>query len=155
MRINKTLLLATSFLVSNLHAETLNFPQAGFSIDTLDSSPTAGVIQPIQMSLPANNGFSANVNVQVQAYPGTIQEYKELSEGQFKQMQLTMLSLKEDKNSISLEYKGTLQGFNLHWYAKAFKKGDHVYLVTATSSQSDWEHNKEKLMANVNSFRLN
>ncbi len=60
MRINKTLLLATSFLVSNLHAETLNFPQAGFSIDTLDSSPTAGVIQPIQMSLPANNGFSAN-----------------------------------------------------------------------------------------------
>lgn len=154
MRINKAILLATSLLVSFAHAETLEFPKAGFSIDSLDLSPTSGMIQPIQMFLPANNGFAANVNVQVQAYSGTIQEYKELSEGQFKQMGLKLLSSKEEKNSISLEYMGAMQGLSLHWYAKAFKKGNHVYLITATDSHADWEKNKEKLISNVNSFKL-
>ena len=154
MPIKKAVLFAASLFVSFAHAETLEFLKSGFSIDSLDSSPTQGMIQPIQMFLHAINGFAPNVNVQVQAYEGTITEYKELSEGQFKQIGLTLLSLKEMDNSISLEYTGAMQGLNLHWYAKAFKKGNHIYLVTATGTQADWEINKEKLIANVNSFQL-
>lgn len=154
MQFNKAIIFATSLLVSFAHAETLEFPKAGFSIESLDHSPTLGMVQPIQMFLPANNGFAANVNVQVQAYSGTIQEYKTLSEGQFKQMGLTVLSLIEQGDSISFEYMGIMQGLNLHWYAKAFKKGNHVYLVTATDTHASWEKNKEKLISNVNSFKL-
>lgn len=119
MRIFKVILCATSFVFSFAHAETLEFTKSGFSIDSLDSSPTTGVIQPLQMFLPANNGFAANVNIQIQAYSGTITQYKELSEGQFKQMGLSIISLEEKDNSITFEYKGTMQGFDLHWYAKA------------------------------------
>lgn len=154
MRINKGILFAASLLVSFAHAETLEFPKAGFSIASLDSSPTLGIIQPIQMLLPAKNGFSANVNVQVQAYSGTMQEYKDLSEGQFKLRGLTVLYINEQGNSLTFEYRGKMQSLSLHWYAKAFKKGDHIYLATATSTEDDWELNKEQLMSNVNSFKL-
>jgi len=148
------LFVVASILVSSAYAEKLEFPKSGFSIDSLDPSPTSGVIQPIQMFLPPVNGFAPNVNVQVQAYDGTIKQYRELSEGQFKQFDFTILSIKETDNSLSLEYTGSMQGLNLHWYAKVFKKGNHAYLVTATGTQADWEVNKEKLISNVNSFQL-
>ncbi|HBY88152.1 MAG TPA: hypothetical protein DEO86_20040 [Colwellia sp.] len=143
-----------NLLVSTAHAEKIEFPKLGFSIDSLDSSPSQGMVQPIQMFLPAENGFSPNVNVQVQPYSGTIKQYRELSEGQFKQIGLKVLSIKEMNNSITLEYTGVMQGFNLHWYAKAFKKGNHIYLVTATSTKVGWEGDKEKLISNVDSFQI-
>lgn len=148
------LLVVVNLLASFAYAETLEFPKLGFSIDGLDSAPTGAMVQPIQMFLPPMNGFAPNVNVQIQAYNGTIKQYRELSEGQFKQFNFTLLSIKETGNSLSLEYKGAMQGLNLHWYAKAFKKGNYVYLVTATGTQADWEINKEKLISSVNSFQL-
>ena len=146
--------VAVSILVSSAYAEKLEFSKSGFSIDNLDTSPTSGIVYPVQMFLPPLNGFTPNVNVQIQAYNGTIKEYRELSEGQFKQFNFTILSIQETGNSLSLEYTGSMQGVSLHWYAKAFKKGDHVYLVTDTGTQADWEVNKEELIANVNSFEL-
>lgn len=94
-------LFTASLLVSLAYAETLEFPQSGFSIDSLDPRPTQGMIQPIQMFLPAINGFAPNVNVQVQAFAGTIKQYRELSEGQFKRLGLTLLSLEETDDSIT------------------------------------------------------
>jgi len=155
MRIKKILLCAISFFVSFVQAEVLEFPNGGFSIESLDSIPQQGMVQPIQMFLPAVNGFAANVNVQIQAYSGTIQDYKKLSEGQFKQIGLTLISSEDLEDSIVLEYMGPMGSLTLHWYAKAFKKMDHVYLVTATATHSDWEATKEKLISTVNSFKLN
>ncbi|MBU2869861.1 hypothetical protein [Colwellia sp. E2M01] len=155
MFIKKIVLFAiASILISSAYAEKLEFSKYGFSINSLDSSPTSGMVQPIQMFLPPLNGFAPNVNVQIQAYNGTIKQYRKLSEEQFKQYDFTILSIKETDNLLSLEYIGSMQGLSLHWYAKAFKKGSHVYLVTATGTQADWEVNKEELMSNVNSFQL-
>ncbi|MCI2282468.1 hypothetical protein L3081_02480 [Colwellia sp. MSW7] len=69
-------------------------------------------------------------------------------------MGLSIISLEEKDNSITFEYKGTMQGFDLHWYAKAVKKDNHVYLVTATGAENDWDVDKEILIPNVNSFKL-
>lgn len=154
MRINKVILLATSLVFSVANAETLEFSKAGFTIGSLDSKPTQGVSQPLQMFLPAKNGFASNVNVQIQAYPGTLTQYKELSMGQFEQMGISIISSEETADSISFEYSGVMQGLNLHWFSKAFKKGNHVYLVTATGSEKDWDVDKKILMDNVNSFKL-
>ncbi|MBU2883819.1 hypothetical protein KO525_16525 [Psychrosphaera sp. B3R10] len=154
MRINKAVLLATSLVFSIANAEVLEFPKAGFTINSLDTSPTTGMSQPLQMFLPAKNGFASNVNVQIQPYPGTLTQYKELSIGQFKQMGISIVSFEESANSISFEYTGMMQGLSLHWYAKAFKKGNYVYLVTATGNEKDWAADKQVLMENVNSFKL-
>jgi hypothetical protein len=137
-------------------ADTLVFTESGFSINSLENEQSAKGSTPIQMLLPPANGFSPNVNVQLQPYKGSVAEYRAITEGQFKQNNLTLISLEEsdDGQSLSIEYKGTLQGQNLHWYAKSFKKGDVMYLVTATNSEANWEQYKEQLIANVESFIL-
>lgn len=153
--INKTIILALSFLVSFAHAQTLEFPKSGFSITGLDSVPNKNVgAKVIQMFLPPQNGFAANVNVVIQPYTGTMKEYKKLSEAQFKQTGLTLLSIKQNDNSVSFEYTGVMQGILLKWYSIAHKKENIVYLITATSPKIDWEKNKKKLINSVNSFKL-
>jgi hypothetical protein len=148
---------ALAFLhVSLANADVLVFSESGFSIDSLEAPLDAQAATPLQMLLPPVNGFSPNVNVQLQPYKGSVAEYKAITEGQFKQIGLTVVSMEEgnDGKSLTIEYKGPLQGQNLHWYAKAFKKGDVMYLVTATNTESNWELNKEQLIANVNSFKI-
>ncbi|WP_077340845.1 hypothetical protein [Pseudocolwellia agarivorans] len=154
MNFSKITVLVTALFLFNVNASTLVFPESGFSIESLDAKPSAIGSQPLQMLLPAQNGFSANVNVQVQPYKGTITEYKQLSEAQFKQIGITLISKKEMGNTLIIEYSGTMQGQELHWYAKAVKKGDHVYLITATDNKNNWEQHKEQLINNVNSFKL-
>lgn len=148
MRVHKSLLLVSSLFASFVYATT-------FQMDVLHVPTKAEMSsQLIQMKLPAKDGFSPNVNVQIQAYKGTIQEYKALSLSQFEQLGLTVFSADVVDNMISFEYAGSMMGFNLHWYARAFKKGDHIYLVTATGAEQEWEKEKQKLISNVNSFEL-
>lgn len=154
MKIIKPLLLILGISVSSVHADTLNFPQTGFSIDGLEASPSNSGRQVLHMFLPVENGFSANVNVMIQPYSGTIKQYKELSESQFKRVGWKVHSVQENADNITFEYTGVFQRNALHWYAKAFKQGVLVYLVTATDSQSTWNKNKDKLITVVDSFKL-
>ena len=41
---------------------------------------------------------------------------------------------------------------DLHWYARAIKLENKIYLVTATSLQTNWDENKTELIKSVNSF---
>jgi hypothetical protein len=146
--------LASALLASAAHANTLDFPQAGFSIDSIDAVPSLAGGQPLQMFLPPENGFSANINVQIQPYPGTMEQYLELSESQFKQMGLTVISSKVFGETSFFECAGLMQGMELHFYAKAVKKGDFVYLATATDSKHNWDSNKNKLISAIDSLKL-
>jgi hypothetical protein len=161
MRINliKLILLCAGMFILPLagNAESTNqlrFPIAGFSIAPLEDPPGGSIQQPLMMFLPITNNFAANVNVQIQPYPGTMDEYMALTEEQFKRADFNLLRKNPlGKTTVVFEYTGDMQGRALHWYAKAEKSGDKVYLVTATSSEDEWSKLATRLKACVDSFR--
>lgn len=152
---NKIILLLIITLFSfPAFASTLVFEDAGFQIDSLDAPPGPAGSQPLMMLLPAEDGFAPNINVQVQPYADSISEYKKLSESQFVQLNLKVIRAELAGDTAIFEYSGTMGQNLLHWYAKAMKKGSFIYLVTATSPQSNWPKHKAKLVSVVDSFKL-
>ena len=156
----KKLLIVLSFAVlatSTSFAESTNrlhFPQAGFTIAPLESPPGGSPQQALMMFLPATDGFAANVNVQIQPYVGAMDEYVSLSAQQFKSAGFKVLQQKTSGKSVAIfEYTGKTQGHELHWYARAEKSGDNVYLVTATATAEQWDKEAARLRACVDSFR--
>jgi hypothetical protein len=126
----------------------------GFEI----SSPTPGAISGTYQSaifyLPAVDGFAANVNVQMQDFTGTIDQYKTVSEAQFKAAGIKVLNSKTDQGVLTIEYQGKMGNYDLHWYAKAYQKAERVYLVTATALQTHWDEQGPALIRSVNTFKL-
>ena len=100
----KIILIALLSINSLAFAETAKFNESGFSIDILDEQPGNAGSQPLQMLLPAVNGFSANVNVQIQPYPGTLVEYKNLSEAQFVQLGLKTITSSTKGSAVVFDY---------------------------------------------------
>src|SRR5690554_7551531 len=88
----KLLLFVTLLSINTVFADELVFKQAGFSIDVLDRAPTAEGAQPLQMFLAPVDGFAANVNVQIQPYAESLQDYKKLSDAQFEEFGLKVIS---------------------------------------------------------------
>ncbi len=132
----------------------LHFPQAGFTIAPLEAPPGQLPQQALIMFLPATDGFAPNVNVQIQAYEGTMDDYVALSLDQFKTTGLKVLQQKNPGKSVAvLEYSGKSQGRQLHWYAKAEKSAGKVYLVTGTATEEQWSKAADRLKACVDSFR--
>ena len=125
-----------------------------FLINALVSYESKANSQPLIMFLPASEGFAPNVNVQVQQYPNILKEYSDLSIKQFKQANLKILRNKQTKTYVIFEYSGIMQGRKLHWYAVAYKKGDNVFLITATSTESQWKTHSKTLVSCVKSFKL-
>jgi len=138
-------------------AESTNrllFPVAGFSIKPLEVPLGKVSQQALFMALPVNDGFAANVNVQVQPYTGTLDEYIALSEGQFKAAGWKVVQrTKQGKSAVVFEYVGDLQNRAMHWYARAEQTTGRVYLVTATATATQWETEAVSLKACVDSFR--
>lgn len=141
-------------IIISAQTNALDFPKSGFTIPALDGGTSAAGSQPLTMMIPAVNGFSSNVNVQIQAYPSSIEDYKALSEAQFKQMGIQAINSEVQGDSYFIEYEGVMNGHNLHFYSKAIKKGNLVYLATATALSSSWESDKEQLTKVVDGFSL-
>ena len=106
------------------------------------------------MFLPAVDGFAANVNVQIQPYPGTIQDYVALSVKQCDTAGFKVLQQKAtEKAAAVIEYTGQMQGRQLHWYARAEKSAGKVYIATATAADEQWSKLAPQLKAVVDSLR--
>jgi hypothetical protein len=123
------------------------------------SAPQAGeessaVYQNSVFYLPAKGGFAANVNVQIQQYTDTIESYKKVSEEEFKRMSLKIIKSAIESGVFVTEYSGKMQGYDLHFYAKAFKTKDKIYLITAASLENSWQTDGPVLTQSVNSFKL-
>jgi hypothetical protein len=132
----------------------LHFPAAGFSIAPLDIPPGESPQQALAMYLPTSDGFAAYVNVQIQPYTGTIEGYIALTSKQFKSAGIKVLQEKTLTKSVALfEYTGKVEGRPLHWYARAEKSGDAVYLVTATATPQQWSKESARLKSCVDGFR--
>lgn len=149
--------LTAMLAIPAAHAQTarpLHFSSAGFSITPLDSPPGDAMIEPLIMCLPAREGFAANVNIQIQPYKGKLDDYSSLTVAQLKGGGLTLLQYKTaGKTAAIYEYSGTTQGRVLHYYQRAEKSGDNVYLTTATAPDDQWADLGPRLKACVDSCR--
>ena len=145
----------SAFVSPGQSTNRLNFPAAGFSIAPLEVAPGQSPQQALIMFLPVTEGFAANVNVQIQPYTGTMEEYVALTFKQFKTVHVKVLEQKTTKSVARFEYAGEMQqgGRSLHWYARAEKSGDSVFLVTATAAPSQWNKESARLKSCVDSFR--
>jgi len=94
------------------------------------------------MFLPRTNGFTTNVNVQVQPYIGTLEKYQLLSAKEFKQVKLKIIINKLTKNYLIFEYMGKMPNSKrtLHWFSIAHQKNNKIYLVTATTTEKMWKN---------------
>ena len=134
--------------------QRLHFPAAGFSIAPLDAPVDQATRQAVVMLLPAIEGFSANVNVQIQPYSGSLEEYRALTQKQFKEAAVKVIVEKKlGKSVVIYEYSGEIRGQLVHCYARAVKSGEHVYLATATAAEAQWPKQSARLKACVDSFR--
>ena len=129
-------------LASPIGAETTNrlhFASSGFSIAPLEAPRGQVTQQVLMMFLPTVGEFTPNVNVQVQPYDGSLDDYVKLSLKQFESANLKMVQQGRTKDSGAVfEYRGEIQNRRLHWYAKAQKSQGRVYLVTATALEENW-----------------
>jgi len=157
IRTSITILLATLTIAAAADSTNrLHFPAAGFSVAALDAGSDDATYQTLMMFLPVKDGFAPNVNVQIQQpYEGTIEDYTKLTLEQFKEAKLKVLEKKAlGKSAAIFEYTGEMQGHALHWYARAVKAGNKIYLITATDAAANWQKDADQLKACVDSFRV-
>jgi hypothetical protein len=150
-----TVLLFSCATLFQAKAATIDLPLYGFQIDALDATPKASATTTaLLLCLPASEGFGPNINIQIQPYTGTIKEYATLSKGQFEELKWKIISEKEiGDNEWSVEYIGTGESGELHFYARAISKNGKVYLATATAKESQWPTISDTLREHVDSLK--
>lgn len=104
---------------------------------------------------PSGGKFSPNVNVLIQSFDGTMEEYYEKSRDQIKALKFQTIKSSFENNQAYFEYIGKLENNQMHFYQKYVKNGKKFYVVTATILEIDWENKKTELIKSVNSFNLN
>jgi hypothetical protein len=150
-----TVLLFSCATLFQAKAATIDLPLYGFQIDALDAAPASAPTTALEMFLPPTEGFAPNINVQIQPYTGTIKEYATLSKGPFDELKWKVISEKEiGDNEWSVEYTGTMQAGDLHFYGRAISKNGKVYLATATAKESQWPTLGETLRQHIDSFKI-
>lgn len=150
------LLPALVLMASPIWAEATNrlhFATSGFSIAPLEAPKGQLTQQVLMMFLPTAGDFTPNVNVQVQPYDGSLEDYIKLSLKQFESAKLRMVQQGRTRDSgVLFEYQGEIQNRRVHWYAKAQKSQGKVYLVTATALEEHWAEVGPNLKNCVDSF---
>lgn len=137
------------------NASTLRFGQIGFSIAPLKFDARGATFTALQMFLPAVNNFASNVDVQVQAYPGTMEAYIDLSRQQLEQLKLEVIrSDKRPGDACLFEYRGQMGEQKLHFYARGILKSGSVYLATARTTEDQWSSLGDNLKSCVDSLQL-
>jgi hypothetical protein len=158
---NRTKVIAAAAFLSlatflPVRAATIDLPLYGFQIDALDATPsTSAPTTVLEMFLPATESFAPNINVQIQPYTGTIKDYVTLSKGQFEQMKWKIVSEQQTgDNEWDVEYTGSYQGSDLHFYARAVSTNGKVLIATATAKESQWPAVSDTLKKRVDSFKV-
>jgi len=107
---------------------------------------------------PVRKAFADNLNVVVQATKLSIDEYVELSKGQFKQFDFKLTSEKRMKVSgreaALFEYEGQTQGRDMKWMALAVADGERIFLATGTAAAEDYDSVSKEFKASLESFKL-
>jgi hypothetical protein len=141
--------------VLRFESEGFNINADGFNVKRSDFGSVAGQSPTVVLFLTPSQGFAPNVNVLIQNFPSSIDEYVSVTKKEFDAAGIKVVDERlVSANEWTVEYTGTLSGRSLHWYARALKNGDKVYLTTATAMPEQWEQVSAKLKACVDSFAL-
>lgn len=152
LRLLPVLILMASPLCAEA-TNRLHFATSGFSIAPLEAPKGQRTQQVLMMFMPTAGDVTPNVNVQIQPYDGSLEDYVKLSLKQFESANLRVVQQGRTKDSGALfEYQGEIQNRRLHWYAKAQKSQGQVYLVTATALEEHWAEVATNLKNCVDSF---
>lgn len=146
--------IVLSFIVALSTYGKGKYDNGVFSINSLVDENNISNTQPLIMMLPPSDGFAPNINIQVQAYPGSLDDYAALSMQQFRQLKFKVIKQMKVGNALIFEYSGSMQGRDFHWFAMAHQKGNNIFLITATSTENQWKTLSEKLIECVKSFKL-
>ena len=117
-----------------------------------------GAAQTVSFFAPARKGFATNLGIIVQMVKMTLDEYCDLSTGQFKQAGLKIVSETRKKvsgkNAVLWEYEGTLQQGELKWIALAVIDTDRVFLITGTTTPAEYAQVEKELRASLDTFAI-
>jgi hypothetical protein len=141
---------------SPLNAAEGDLPYHGWQLKDLDALIEKAPRRTLFIKVDGTGGVSANINVQIHQFPGTMKEYMDLSRGQFDQLfekGWKMLSEKQDEKEASCEVVGTRTGKEYHSYSRAVKEGNKLYVITATAQQEQWGSVGEKMRRHVDAFQ--
>ncbi|MGH7150908.1 MAG: DcrB-related protein [Planctomycetota bacterium] len=157
------LLAATSFSDARGPETSTRYLDAanGYSIEppAFPKVPTGVSCQTVIFFAPQEEGFAPNVNVQVQPWTKSLEEFLALSRSQFKEYDLTLLSEEKRKVSgreaVAFDYEGDMQGRPLRWMALAVADAGRVILVTGTVPKGSFETHEKALRSCLASLQLN
>lgn len=136
-------------------SEGFSINAEGFGVKRPDNSSVAGQSPVAILYLTPTGGFAPNVNVLIQNFPSSISEYVAVTKQEFDSAGIKIVNERTvSPDEWMVEYAGTLSGRSLHWYARAVKNGDKVFLTTATATPEQWEQVSPKLKQCVDSFAL-
>jgi len=136
-------------------ASKLHFPQIGFSIAPLKVDTRGATFTAVEMLMPPTANFAANVNVQLQAYADSMDNYIALSKQQMDQMKLQMIKFdKPAADTCVFEYNGQMGENKVHFYGKGILKSGTVFLATATTTEDQWASVSDNFKACVDSLQL-
>jgi len=154
-RVFKALIVSLIFTGPIFAADFVTSEKYGFEMEapTINSLNTE-TVQYLAMCLPAKDGFAPNVNLQIQPFAGSLQEYNDLSVRQFKDAHLKVLENQTLGSEIDMEYAGDFRGNSLHWYARAIKQDQKIFLLTATALEKSWAADSGPLLESIRSFKL-
>ena len=152
----KIFLLIVSLVFASLGFADGKYVNDTFGFEMSVPSPVQSlpVYQHCIFYLAAQDGFAANLNVQIQEFVGSIEDYKKATEEQFEQASIKTIQSSIDGETYTVEYAGKMNEYDLHWFAKAHKQKNRIYLVTATGLEKSWKTQGSVLMQAVNSFKL-
>ena len=139
-----------------LNAAEGDLPHYKSQLKDLDTLIEKAPGKTLFIKVDETGGFSANINVQIHQFPGTIKEYMDLSKAQFDQFfekGWKVLSEKQDEKEASCEVVGTTKGKEYHSYSRAVKEGTKLYLITATALHEQWGSVGEKMRRHVDAFQ--
>jgi hypothetical protein len=142
---------------SALTAAEGDLPHYGAQLKELDALIEKAPGKTLFIKVDETGRVSANINIQIQPFTGTMKEYMDGSQAQFEQMfekGWKILSEKQDgEKEWSCELTGTAKGKDYHFYARAVREGGKVYLITATALQEHWGSFGEKMRRHVDAFK--
>ncbi|MFV0481874.1 MAG: hypothetical protein ACK5LP_07810 [Campylobacteraceae bacterium] len=150
-------LVGLALVASFANAKKLDFSDYGFVINNPEVSKNEKVRQPVIIFLnPTDPRYTPNINIQVQDFNSTIEEYEKISQETLQQVGGTLINKSINRKVLVIEYKIKHGEAEVHYYARAVldAKTNTIYLATGSVLDSEWNIHGKKIRDSVLSLNL-
>ena len=149
------ILLALFCAVLTGEAAAADYLYYGWRLADLDAVIAKEPNKVLHVESDRSDGFTPNIVIQIQQFPGTMKEYIEVSNKGWdalfdKKWSMVSETQKGEKEGF-MELVGT-KGREFHFYGRAVKQDQKVYIIMATALQSQWATVGDKMRRYVDAF---